>query len=51
MTAVFVVWAGSGDSYRIERVYLDREQAYGVHPAPQRHCPGGIGAGGGMAGR
>ena len=29
MTTVYVVTAGSGDSYRIERVYLDGEQAYG----------------------
>ena len=29
MATVYVVTAGSGDSYRIERVYLDREQAYG----------------------
>ena len=29
MTTVYVVTAGSGDSYRIERVYLDRDQAYG----------------------
>ena len=29
MATVFVVTAGSGDSYRIERVYLDGEQAYG----------------------
>ncbi len=29
MTTVYVVTAGSGDSYRIERVYLDRAQAYG----------------------
>ena len=29
MATVFVVTAGSGDSYRIERVYLDSEQAYG----------------------
>ena len=28
MTTVYVVTAGSGDSYRIERVYLDAEQAY-----------------------
>src|SRR6476620_10147941 len=28
MTTVFVVTAGSGDSYRIERVYLDSELAY-----------------------
>ena len=26
---VFAVTAGSGDSYRIERLYLDGEQAYG----------------------
>ena len=29
MTTVYVVTAGSGDSYRIERVYLDSGQAYG----------------------
>ena len=29
MATVYVVTAGSGDSYRIERVYLDSEQAYG----------------------
>ena len=29
MATVYVVTAGSGDSYRIERVYLDGEQAYG----------------------
>ena len=29
MATVFVVTAGSGDSYRIERVYLKSEQAYG----------------------
>ena len=28
MATVFVVTVGSGDSYRIERVYLDGEQAY-----------------------
>jgi len=29
MATVYVVTAGSGDSYRIERVYLDGEKAYG----------------------
>ena len=29
MTTVYVVTAGSGESYRIERVYLDSDQAYG----------------------
>ena len=29
MAMAYVVTAGSGDSYRIERVYLDGEQAYG----------------------
>ena len=29
MTTVYVVTAGSGESYRIERVYLDRDEAYG----------------------
>ena len=28
MATVYVVTAGSGDSYRIERVYLDSDQAY-----------------------
>ena len=28
MTTVYVVTAGSGDTYRIERVYLDPEEAY-----------------------
>ena len=28
MATVFVVTAGSGDTYRIERVYLDGERAY-----------------------
>ena len=28
MATVFVVTAGSGDTYRIERVYLESEQAY-----------------------
>ena len=30
--------AGSGDTYRIERIYLDREQAYGF---AQDRCPAG----------
>jgi hypothetical protein len=29
MATVYVITAGSGDTYRIERVYLDRDQAYG----------------------
>ena len=29
MTTVYVITVGSGDSYRIERVYLDRDQANG----------------------
>ena len=29
MATVFVVTAGSGDTYRIERVYLDSDEAYG----------------------
>ena len=29
MTTVYVVTAGSGDTYRVERVYLDRDEAYG----------------------
>ena len=34
MTTVYVVTAGSGDIYRIERVYLDADQAYRF---PQDH--------------
>ena len=30
MTAVSLGRAGSGESYRIERVYLDAEQTYGI---------------------
>ena len=29
MATVYVVTAGSGESYRIERVYRDADQAYG----------------------
>jgi hypothetical protein len=29
MTTVYLVTAGSGDTYRVERVYLDSAQAYG----------------------
>ena len=29
MTTVYLVTAGSGDTYRVERVYLDRDEAYG----------------------
>jgi hypothetical protein len=29
MATVYVLTAGSGDSYRIERIYLDSELAYG----------------------
>ena len=51
MTTVYVVTAGSGDSYRIERVYLDSDAGVRVRPGLQRHRPGGTGPGGGMAGR
>ena len=33
MAMVYVVTAGSGDSYRIERVYLDGDEAYGFAQA------------------
>ena len=33
MTAVYVVTAASGESYRIERVYLYANQAYGLAEA------------------
>ena len=29
MATVYVVTAGSGDTYRVERVYLDSDEAYG----------------------
>ena len=29
MNTVYLVTAGSGDTYRVERVYLDRDEAYG----------------------
>ena len=38
MATVYVVTAGSGDTYHIERIYLDGDEAYGF-------------AGGGMADR
>ena len=28
MATVYLVTAGSGDTYRVERIYLDPEQAY-----------------------
>jgi hypothetical protein len=33
MTTVYVVTAGKEDTYRIERIYLDSEQAYGFAQA------------------
>ena len=33
MATVYLVTAGSGDTYRIERVYLDRDEAYGFAEA------------------
>ena len=33
MTTVYVVTAGKEDAYRIERIYLDSEQAYGFAQA------------------
>ena len=51
MATVYVVTAGSGESYRIERVYLDSDQAYGFAQDYNGIAPGGAGSGGGMAGR
>ena len=51
MATVYVVTAGSGDTYRIERVYLDGDAGVRVRPGLQRHRAGGTGSGGGMAGR
>jgi hypothetical protein len=39
MATVFVVTAGSGDSYRIERVYLDSDPGVQVCAGLQRYCP------------
>ena len=33
MTTVYAVTAGSGDTYRIERIYLDGDEAYGFAQA------------------
>src|SRR6516162_7938775 len=33
MATVYLVTAGSGDTYRIERVFLDRDEAYGFAEA------------------
>src|SRR6476619_78319 len=51
MATVFVVTAGSGDTYRIERVYLDRDAAHGFAQDYNGIAPVETGAGGGMAGR
>jgi hypothetical protein len=37
---VYVVTAGGGDTYRIERVYLDRDQADQFAQDYQRYCAG-----------
>ena len=39
MATVYVVTAGSGESYRIERVYLDSDAGVPVRPGLQRYCP------------
>jgi hypothetical protein len=39
MATVYVVTAGSSDSYRIERVYLDRDEAYGFAEAYNGMAP------------
>ena len=38
MATVYVVTAGSGDTYRIERIYLDRDQGLRVRRDLQRDC-------------
>ena len=50
MTTVYVVTAGSGDSYRIERVYLESDQAYGF-AQDYNGCACRTGSGRGMADR
>ena len=39
MTTVYVVTAGSGESYRVERVYLDSDEAYGFAQGYNRIAP------------
>ncbi|WP_101952392.1 hypothetical protein [Mycobacterium sp. 3519A] len=39
MATVYVVTAGSGDTYRVERVYLDRDEAYGFTEAYNGMAP------------
>ena len=39
MTTVYVVTAGSGDTYRIERIFLDRDQAAGFAQAYNGNAP------------
>ena len=51
MATVYVVTAGSGDTYRIERVYLDSDEAYGFAQDYNGIAPVESGSGGGMAGR
>ena len=51
MTAVYVLTAGSGDTYRIERVDLDSDEAHRFAQDYRRHRTRGTGAGRGMAGR
>ncbi len=51
MATVYVVMVGSGDTYRIERVYLDSDQGLRVSPRTTWHRACGTGPGGGMADR
>ena len=51
MTTVYVVTAGSGDTYRIERIFLDGDEARGVRQRLQRHRTRRTGSRGGMADR
>ena len=51
MATVYVVTAGSGESYRIERVYLDSDQAYRFAQDYNGIAPVNPVSGGGMAGR
>jgi hypothetical protein len=39
MTTVYLVTAGGGDTYRVERVYLDRDEAYGFAHDYNRTAP------------
>ena len=50
MATVYVVTAGSGDTYRIERVYLDSDEAYRFEEEYNGNCAQRASSGRGMGG-